>query len=204
MWIRDRLPQALPGSRMILYGYDSQLQSSGSFQGIDDLARGFLQLLRRLRTTRGITFLAHSLGGLIVKSAIVQLEASSDPIDQQIFSKIIGAICFAVPNLGIEQRHFLLVTRGYRNEALIEDIARISNYLRNLDKRYLDNQRLASIHFFWAYETRESNTTRVGIKALQSNSPDSRKGGTRRQAIEKWTQRNSGQPNICNMPDDRY
>src|SRR5271167_3314652 len=36
MWIRDELPQYLPTIRFILYGYDTTLSPSNSFQTIPD------------------------------------------------------------------------------------------------------------------------------------------------------------------------
>ena len=37
MWLRDSLSHDLPRTRILLYGYDTPLQNSTSFQCIDDL-----------------------------------------------------------------------------------------------------------------------------------------------------------------------
>jgi protein SERAC1 len=34
MWLRDKLPRHLPGARIMIYGYDSQIAGSKSFQGL--------------------------------------------------------------------------------------------------------------------------------------------------------------------------
>ena len=49
MWLRDSLPRDLPGTRVLIYGYDSELVGSKSFQGIEAIASGFVGSLRRIR-----------------------------------------------------------------------------------------------------------------------------------------------------------
>ena len=81
MWIRDALPYDLtvghaesPGiGRVMIYGYDSAVENSNNFQNLEDLATSFRHsLLALTNVTGGITakpiiFIAHSLGGLILK-----------------------------------------------------------------------------------------------------------------------------------------
>ncbi|KAI1453636.1 hypothetical protein F4805DRAFT_469921 [Annulohypoxylon moriforme] len=163
MWIRDCLPRKLPLVRVILYGQDSRLEKSGSFQQLDDMARDLLQSIRQLDKAKRLIFLGHSLGGLILKEAIVQLKTSPDGNDYRILKRIEGAVCFGVPNLGMEQNHFLAVTKGARNEVLIRDIEKTSNYIAKLDRMYTDDDDLRTLRFIWAYETLESCTTIVSV-----------------------------------------
>jgi hypothetical protein len=77
MWLRDALPRDItredadtPIARVMLYGYSSSLSQRDNFQNLEDLATSFHTSLRSLvveETYRPIVFIAHSLGGLIVK-----------------------------------------------------------------------------------------------------------------------------------------
>lgn len=76
MWLRDALPYRVTGednrplARVMVYGYDSSLPQSESFQNLEDLGTALHTHLRRLAVTsalRPIVFIAHSLGGLVVK-----------------------------------------------------------------------------------------------------------------------------------------
>lgn len=85
MWLRDALPQHItrendhkPIARVMVYGYESSLPQSESFQNLEDLGTALHTDLRSLAVAgafRPIVFIAHSLGGLIVKQ--VRLLTSS-------------------------------------------------------------------------------------------------------------------------------
>jgi hypothetical protein len=77
MWLRDDLPYEATGgedktplARVMVYGYESSLPQSNSVQNIEDLGTSFhtsLLALASAATLRPIIFVAHSLGGLILK-----------------------------------------------------------------------------------------------------------------------------------------
>lgn len=77
MWLRDDLPYDLtplsnerPTARIMTYGYKSVVVNSTSFQTFEDIATQLIASLRSLAegpTTRPIVFIAHNLGGIIVK-----------------------------------------------------------------------------------------------------------------------------------------
>jgi hypothetical protein len=48
MWLCDDLPKDLSAARIIIYGYDSQLHGSQSFQGLEDLATALRTMLKRI------------------------------------------------------------------------------------------------------------------------------------------------------------
>lgn len=74
MWLRDSLPEDVtlgqtgkPMARVMLYGYDSGIHDSSSFQHIEDIATGFRAALEDCRLSRPLILIGHSLGGLIIK-----------------------------------------------------------------------------------------------------------------------------------------
>jgi len=167
MWIRDAVPQALPEIRTIVYGYDSKLPKSNSFQSISDLAHSFVWSLRAggwdLPTSKPLLFLAHSLGGIVLKEAIVQLADSGDRGLSAFLDRIPGAIMFGVPNLGMEQSHLLAVVEGQPNESLVDDLSREGGgyYVRQLNARFKGLSFMEKARILWAYETEESPTVVV-------------------------------------------
>jgi hypothetical protein len=54
MWLRDSLPQDLQGARVLLYGYDTNLVQSQTFQDIDDIAVTFSRSIRSIRGRREV------------------------------------------------------------------------------------------------------------------------------------------------------
>ncbi|CAI6088227.1 unnamed protein product [Clonostachys chloroleuca] len=161
MWIRDALPKALPRVRPILYGYDTVLQNSKSFQSILDIACGLLNQLRACGwaspTAKPLLFLAHSLGGLVLKQAFVSL-ANTLQSDNKLRVSIKGGILFGVPNFGMEQASLLSMVRGQSNEGLVGDLALGSQYLSHLDKQFAGLSFLQDAKIYWAYETKKSPT----------------------------------------------
>ncbi|KAH8721576.1 hypothetical protein GQ44DRAFT_623108 [Phaeosphaeriaceae sp. PMI808] len=138
MWLRDALACNPQGARVLLYGYDTGLVQSESFQDIDDIGNKLSFGIRRIRSPqpgeinsepRPIVFIAHSLGGLV---AIYRM-ASTDPVN---FQSIYGLLFFGVPNRGIEISHWLPIVNNQPNENLIRNLAPGSIYLRNLQQRF--------------------------------------------------------------------
>jgi hypothetical protein len=76
MWLRDALPRGITSdsgeriARIMVYGYESSLPNSNNFQNLKDLGTALHSDLRALisyGSFKPIVFIAHSLGGLIVK-----------------------------------------------------------------------------------------------------------------------------------------
>lgn len=69
-WLRDFLPQDIPSARIILFGYNSNVAFSSGNEGVCDQANTLCFTLGGYREDvqhRPIVFIAHSLGGLVVK-----------------------------------------------------------------------------------------------------------------------------------------
>lgn len=70
LWLRDFLPQQLPTARVLLFGYNSNVAFETSILGVREQAENLLnrlKLKRRGAPNRPIVFVAHSLGGIVVK-----------------------------------------------------------------------------------------------------------------------------------------
>ena len=96
MWIRDGLPKDLKGTRTVIYGYDTKLHDSQSFQSISDLAGELINQLQAYgwasRSAKPVAFLAHSLGGLVLKEALIQLANSTDEAYKSLLSIVRGIV----------------------------------------------------------------------------------------------------------------
>jgi hypothetical protein len=73
MWLADALPKDLPGVRILIYGYDTKLEANNCFQSFEGLASAFRLKLSSIRQNIPLVLLAHSLGGIVVKEALIQL-----------------------------------------------------------------------------------------------------------------------------------
>ncbi|KAN0104171.1 hypothetical protein V8E51_009916 [Hyaloscypha variabilis] len=78
LWLRDLLPAQLPHARILTYGYDIRTHAFDelSYQSINGHGTTLLTSLCLFRektktTQRPIIFIAHSLGGLVLKSALI-------------------------------------------------------------------------------------------------------------------------------------
>ena len=105
LWLRDLLPAEVPSARITTFGYDSTWAFSKSVADIGDIA---LDLLNRLVTQRDedihrrpFVFICHSLGGIVVKKALILAhERSSDPGLKDILTNTKAIAFLAVPHGG--------------------------------------------------------------------------------------------------------
>lgn len=103
LWLSDPkfLPKALPNARVLLYAYNSEVTFNTTTSGVSDVARDLLNRLkvaRRGTTDRPIVFLCHSLGGIVVKKALVRAKGSE--IYENIQHMTRGIAFFATPHRG--------------------------------------------------------------------------------------------------------
>jgi len=168
MWIRDQVPGFVPGVRVITYGYESKLAGSSSFQTTGDLARGLISQIGANggahENAKPLVFLAHSLGGIVLKDALCRLAHRPDTsVERKILKRCKGAIMFGVPNLGMKQEHFLTIMRSKpaAYEHLVQGLSLESGargYLNDLEESFGGISQLCEMTFYWVYETDQSPT----------------------------------------------
>ncbi|VUC28080.1 unnamed protein product [Clonostachys rosea] len=154
MWIRDSLPSLLPGVRFIIYGYDTKLPGSKSIQAIPDLARSFIATLQAGDwALKSLIFLAHSLGGVLMKQSIVALAGKQG--DRQVLDLIRGGVFFGVPSVGMTVQDLYDMLGEQPNKILLDCLSDKSPYVRKLEE---DFERVSSrrMRLVWAYETQET------------------------------------------------
>ena len=112
-WPRDLLPAAIPSGRILTYGYDIHLRhvlgSSSHKTSVYDMAWDFLVTLEAERQTdpkRPILFVAHSLGGIVVKEMLRRASSCQQyhPHLHNIFNSTVGIVFFGTPHGGADPR----------------------------------------------------------------------------------------------------
>ncbi|KAI1850237.1 hypothetical protein JX266_004095 [Neoarthrinium moseri] len=105
-WPEDLLPEDFPSSRIMVYGYDTQvtqynIKKSTNKNGVYQHAKDLLFAIARERVPgRPIVFIAHSLGGIVVKDMLAQSSASSDSELQDIVGSTKAVLFLGTPHRG--------------------------------------------------------------------------------------------------------
>ncbi|OJD31723.1 small s protein [Diplodia corticola] len=161
MWLRDGLPKAIPGIRAITYGYDTHLNDSTSFKSIPDIA---LELVNRLTavglgwlSSKPTVFIAHSMGGIILKEALVVLAPTCGE-EPSILGKLEAILFFGVPNGGMETDQLISMVNGNPTEELISKLSPASDYLKTLDSYFSNLQYTRKFPVISCYETKTTQT----------------------------------------------
>ena len=120
MWLRDSLPRDLPNSNVWTYGYDSAVAWTGSVSGVTDFARDLLERLLSIQDSPGgeerpYIFFCHSLGGIVVKKALVL--ATLLPDYRPVLKNVKAIVFFGTPH------------RGSRLSSYMTPLSRIVNTL---------------------------------------------------------------------------
>jgi len=117
-WPADLACQTLPDSRILTYGYDTKIRhwltgpvsKKTVYDHAWDLLCG-LEALRRIpkEAARPIVFIAHSLGGIVVKEALRRARAceSSKPHIHNVLSATSSIVFFGTPHGGADPRNSL-------------------------------------------------------------------------------------------------
>ncbi|KAH7053204.1 hypothetical protein B0J12DRAFT_571100, partial [Macrophomina phaseolina] len=100
LWLRDLLPQSMPGARIYTYGYPSGIFLNRSVAKIRDFSAHFLASLRSEMldnsASRPIIYVCHSLGGIVFKKAMI--DACDDY--REIWMRSKGVVFLGTPHRG--------------------------------------------------------------------------------------------------------
>ncbi|KAF4627618.1 hypothetical protein G7Y89_g10540 [Cudoniella acicularis] len=116
-WPRDLLPINIPNARILTYGYDTNIRHRASSainkSTVYDIAWNFLVSLEAARcaeTSRPLLFIAHSLGGIIVKEALRRSRGCETHQSHlhSIYEFSSGIVFFGTPHSGADPRGLVL------------------------------------------------------------------------------------------------
>lgn len=178
-WPRDLVPSTVPNARVLTYGYDTHIRhwlgSAVNKSTIYDIAWDFLLSLetaRRLKPSRPLLFIAHSLGGIVVKEALRRsrgCEMTQKHL-RGIYESTSGIIFFGTPHGGADPRGLMqhiaekcIRAAGFSvNDQIINTLLPSSERLKELREEFSPMARQKE----WiVYSFQEQ----YGIKALNGN-----------------------------------
>ena len=110
LWLRDELPKAIPNARIFLYQYDSSPAFGTSKDRFVHQANDLLERVHVKRTTcptRPLILMGHSLGGILIKQALVN--AHNNTRYKPLKDATTGLVFFGTPHAGGKDA---LVTMG--------------------------------------------------------------------------------------------
>ncbi|KAJ5908474.1 hypothetical protein N7495_001156 [Penicillium taxi] len=154
------------------YGSKTRLDGNESTQSLKELGmllRNELKIVTRRRVSTVDTlpthailpsfsvpsiFIAHSLGGLTVKEALLQ--ESDNPEPGTIIHNLYGALFFGVPSHGMETTALEAMIRGQPNESLVRSISPESETLTDLSQKFKLRFASGKPKIVYFYELEES------------------------------------------------
>ncbi|KAK4228034.1 hypothetical protein QBC38DRAFT_525009, partial [Podospora fimiseda] len=115
-WPKDLLPQKLTNIRVLSFGYNADIYLNQSKAGIRANAEFLLNQLKNQREddpSRPIVFVAHRLGGLIVKQLLSFANFDGDR-HGEIGSATKDILFFDTPNNAVDEKKWKLLAGAYR------------------------------------------------------------------------------------------
>jgi triacylglycerol esterase/lipase EstA (alpha/beta hydrolase family) len=104
-------------------------------------------------SSKPFLFIAHSLGGIVVKQALVQI-ANSPDLERTLLAKVKQVIFFGVPNRGMQISHLLPIVKHRPNKPLIRALCKESPYLAQFSEQFLAISLTREMDLVSAYESR--------------------------------------------------
>ncbi|CZR62148.1 uncharacterized protein PAC_12045 [Phialocephala subalpina] len=101
LWLRDALPNSEPSARVLVYSYNSSPAFGNDKDRFIFQANYFLECLRLIRrkdTNLPLIMIGHSLGGILIKQALIN--AQNNPKYTDIKQATFGLMFFGTPHSG--------------------------------------------------------------------------------------------------------
>ncbi|PKS08786.1 hypothetical protein jhhlp_003395 [Lomentospora prolificans] len=149
-WIEILLPPVLPKARILTYGYDADVVRKGGVTNnrLLDHATNFLNDLTTDRraanaSCRPIIFVAHSLGGLVCKEALLSSRNHPEIHLRDVFKYTKGVIFMGTPHKGSWMAKWAMIPatavglmKG-TNKSLLEVLETNNQFLESIQVRFL-------------------------------------------------------------------
>ncbi|KAM7199682.1 hypothetical protein V8F33_004334 [Rhypophila sp. PSN 637] len=130
MWLRDQLPELVPGAQVALYGYDIDFESQQKNVSIQNIAISLITGLRGIGrsapSAKPVVFLAHSLGGAVLKQCLIEL-ANTGQSELYMLQKVKTCIFMAVPNCLPNPSELAAIATGQGLEQLLKELQAAKN-----------------------------------------------------------------------------
>ncbi|KAI0537644.1 hypothetical protein GGR58DRAFT_331670 [Xylaria digitata] len=179
-WPADLLPSAVPRARIWTYGYNADV-SSGFFRPNNQnsiLEHGndlMVKVERALRDELPIIFVAHSVGGLVVKVAINNMHSSIGVRYQRLARRIWTVIFCGSPHRGSDAAAWGKLATNLIAVALMDSNSRLLSDLQ-VDSRALSRIQADFLNALWRAPLRihsfQEGRALTGVKGLDSKVVD--------------------------------
>lgn len=198
MWPVDGDDARPANVRVLLWGYDSSLSNAESFQDIEDIGQSLATALNGIHPSfaqdrdggdqgrfhaRPVVFIAHSLGGLIVKEAICHMAKDNPAYVRCVY----GLVFFGVPHHGLLVEPWLRIIGAQANAGLVRSLDPNSRKLQSLDRAFRKLFHHPGSQVVSIYETVKSSTTTQDSSGALSRSGESRILVNRISACGTWS-----------------
>ncbi|RKL08732.1 hypothetical protein BFJ70_g16745 [Fusarium oxysporum] len=148
-WPETLLPPKLSRARILTYGYDAYIvrKSVASTNGLIDHATNLLNDLTTDRassnaSSRPLVFVAHSLGGLVCKEAVLLSRNNPEPHLRGIFDYIKGIVFLGTPHRGSWMADWARIPASAlgviksTNKSLLNILETDDKYLQSIQDRF--------------------------------------------------------------------
>jgi len=133
-------------------------------KGVNDIAVALIAKMKSIGrgspSSRLMVIIAYSLGGIVVKQAMVAIARAHDSTGE-ILESIYRAIFFSVPNRGMQISHLLPIVYGRLNSHLAQLLSTTSDYLKELDHQFSGIVTYKGIKIISIYKTKRTKTPQV-------------------------------------------